>query len=99
MADEMITIEYILALPDEQLQEFKEISKGMTLADSLVYFELDKKSKAVIKDPKYGIFNQIVGDDYILQEGDRIEVYRPLQIDPKTARKIRAERKKKQKPL
>ncbi len=95
MVDDMIKIEYVLALPDEQLQEYQMIKKGSALKDALSSFELDKKARETIKDPVYGIFNQSVELEYILQDNDRIEVYRPLQIDPKTARKIRAERKKK----
>lgn len=91
----MIRIEYVLALPDEQLQEYQEIPFNSTLEDALSSFVLDKEARAQIKEPLYGIFNQSVELDYVLQDGDRIEVYRPLQIDPKTARKIRAERKKK----
>lgn len=95
MAHNMIKIEYVLALPNEQLQEYQMIKAGSTLQDTLSAFSLNEQAKAMIESPVYGIFNQSVGLDYILQDGDRIEVYRPLQIDPKTARKIRAERKRK----
>lgn len=95
MASGMIRIEYVLALPNEQLQEYQMIQEGSALKDALSSFALDKKAKSMIEAPIYGIFNQSVGLDYILQDGDRIEVYRPLQIDPKTARMIRAERKRK----
>ena len=37
-----------------------------------------------------GIFGRQVKDDTILQNGDRVELYRPLLIDPKTARRRRA---------
>lgn len=95
MASNMIKIEYVLALPNEQLQEYQMIEEGSALKDALSSFALDEKAKAMIESPIYGIFNQSVDLDYILQNGDRIEVYRPLQIDPKTARAIRAERKRK----
>lgn len=95
MANNMIKIEYVLALPNEQLQEYQMIEEGSALKDALSSFALDKKAKTMIESPIYGIFNQSVELDYVLQDGDRIEVYRPLQIDPKTARTIRAERKRK----
>lgn len=98
MANDMIKIEYVLALPDEQSQEYQMIQKGSALKDVLLSFALDKKARKAIKDPVYGIFNQLIDLDYIVQDGDRIEIYRPLQIDPKTARKIRVERKKKINP-
>ena len=46
-----------------------------------------------------GIFGQLLGikgleaaDTYVLKQGDRIEIYRPLISDPKDARRKRAER-------
>lgn len=38
----------------------------------------------------YGIFGRRVGADERLADGDRIEIYRPLQVDPQTARRARA---------
>jgi putative ubiquitin-RnfH superfamily antitoxin RatB of RatAB toxin-antitoxin module len=38
-----------------------------------------------------GIWNHRCSLDTVVREGDRIEVYRPLQVDPKEARRIRAE--------
>lgn len=39
-----------------------------------------------------GIFSKKVDDEQLLQEGDRVELYRPLQVDPKEARRARAKR-------
>ena len=38
----------------------------------------------------FGIFGRIVGRDQVLKPGDRVEIYRPLQADPKAARRQRA---------
>lgn len=37
-----------------------------------------------------GVFSERVEDDYPCQHGDRIEIYRPLQQDPKELRRQRA---------
>lgn len=37
-----------------------------------------------------GVFNELVDDDYALNDGDRVEIYRPLQQDPKELRRQRA---------
>jgi putative ubiquitin-RnfH superfamily antitoxin RatB of RatAB toxin-antitoxin module len=37
-----------------------------------------------------GIYGQRVADDYLPQPGDRIEIYRPLQQDPKELRRQQA---------
>jgi putative ubiquitin-RnfH superfamily antitoxin RatB of RatAB toxin-antitoxin module len=38
-----------------------------------------------------GVFGELRGPDSLLEDGDRIEIYRQLTIDPKEARRIRAE--------
>ncbi|MCX7051244.1 MAG: RnfH family protein [Proteobacteria bacterium] len=37
-----------------------------------------------------GIFGEICGRDRRLQDGDRVELYRSLVVDPKAARRARA---------
>jgi len=37
-----------------------------------------------------GVFGQRVEDDTLLKEGDRVEIYRPLQQDPMELRRQRA---------
>lgn len=39
---------------------------------------------------KVGIFGKQVKLDQVLEDGDRVEIYRPLIADPKDARKRRA---------
>ncbi len=42
-----------------------------------------------------GIFSKRVSLDASLRDGDRVEIYRPLKVDPKQARKLRAKRSQK----
>ena len=42
--------------------------------------------------PGFAVFGRLVGPDHKVEEGDRIEVLRPLEIDPKEARRLRARR-------
>jgi putative ubiquitin-RnfH superfamily antitoxin RatB of RatAB toxin-antitoxin module len=37
--------------------------------------------------PTLGVFAQPVAHDYVVNEGDRIEIYRPLTADPKEVRR------------
>ena len=39
-----------------------------------------------------GVFGRAVGPETPLRDGDRVEVYRPLKMDPKEARRRRAGR-------
>ncbi len=43
---------------------------------------------------KVGIFSKIIELDVPVRAGDRIEIYRPLILDPKEARRLRAEKVK-----
>ncbi|TAK92005.1 MAG: RnfH family protein [Burkholderiaceae bacterium] len=42
---------------------------------------------------RVGIFGKLKPLDQPARTGDRIEIYRPLKIDPKMARRLRAEEK------
>ena len=42
---------------------------------------------------KIGVFGKIVNPDSRLSDGDRVEVYRSLALDPKEARRRRARTK------
>ncbi len=41
-----------------------------------------------------GVFAQLIEPDTILSPNDRVELYRPLQIDPKAQRRARAQAQK-----
>jgi putative ubiquitin-RnfH superfamily antitoxin RatB of RatAB toxin-antitoxin module len=49
--------------------------------------------EGVAPDPgRLGIFAKKVAADRVLEEGDRVEIYRPLTLDPMEARRRRARR-------
>lgn len=80
------------ALPAVQFDEPVELGAGATVADALLavaewepFVGLDLAALPV------GVFNQLVKDrGQLLFEGDRVEIYRPLEVDPMTARAQRA---------
>ena len=41
---------------------------------------------------KLGVYGKVVAESRRLADGDRVEVYRPLALDPKEARRRRAKR-------
>ncbi|MGH8214454.1 MAG: RnfH family protein [Rhodanobacteraceae bacterium] len=43
---------------------------------------------------RIGIFSRKTAFDARLRDGDRVEIYRPLKIDPKEARRRRAEKQR-----
>lgn len=42
----------------------------------------------------YAVFGERVTSDAVLHDGDRVELLRPLQVDPKEARRLRAQKTK-----
>jgi len=50
----------------------------------LVYAAIDLEKN------KLGIFNKLRGPDTLLRDHDRVEIYRPLLVDPKESRRRRA---------
>jgi len=53
-------------------------------------FGLDTDALQVVLDEgRIGVWGKPVAADRVLAEGDRLEVYRPLTVDPKVARRER----------
>ena len=63
------------------------------MAQALVLFELEigklRGSSARDEPAVAGVWGKIRPPHYLLREGDRIEIYRPLKGDPKQARRAR----------
>ena len=45
--------------------------------------------QAVVDDGRIGVWGKPIPAERVLVEGDRLEVYRPLTVDPKVARRAR----------
>ncbi len=60
-------------------QELIESSGFMSDIELLSNQEIDKL--------EIGVFSEKVSADYLLQEGDRVEIYRSLTADPKEVRR------------
>jgi len=86
-------IEIVYALKNEQFFYTEEVEKGTTVGDALKNSQLLKEIPN-LDISKIGIFSRAVKSDEILSENDRIEVYRPLLIDPKQQRRDRAKESK-----
>lgn len=85
-----ITVAY--ALPDVQYDEPLTLDSGATVADALAAIANQRPfSDLDLSDAPVGVFNRLVKDrSQALHDGDRVEVYRQLEVDPMTARQQRA---------
>ena len=91
MAISEIQIEVVYATPAGQCLLAICVPGGTTLESAIdrsgiteIFPEIDLSLQ------KVGIFGKIVSPDAVVKAGDRIEIYRSLQVDPKQARKNRA---------
>jgi putative ubiquitin-RnfH superfamily antitoxin RatB of RatAB toxin-antitoxin module len=72
-----------------------EIPVGTTVGAAIQQSAVLERYPEINFDKGYGlgIYSRKVALTQILQEGDRVEIYRPLQVDPKEARRLRARKK------
>ncbi|CUS40959.1 UPF0125 protein yfjF [hydrothermal vent metagenome] len=90
---EKIQVEVAYALPHKQKIIAVEVPEGTTLLDAVRQSGIEAEfPELVLADAKFGIFGKAVRDaeGEVLRAGDRVEIYRPLIIDPKQARANRA---------
>ncbi|WP_207064035.1 RnfH family protein [Motiliproteus sp. SC1-56] len=95
----MINVEVAFALPDEQKIIPVKIEEGATAYDAVVRSRIVEVFPQIdIENAKMGIFGKAIRDPKteVLREGQRVEIYRPLKIDPKEARANRAAKLKAQ---
>ena len=88
---EKFLIEIAYATPERQIILEQQVVPGTTAREAVLQSKIDQYFNSVDKQrDDLGIFGKVVKDDYPLQPGDRIEIYRPLKADPKEVRKRRA---------
>jgi len=91
-----IQIEVAFAAPDKQSIIRVDVSDGTSVFDGAQHSGIDKIYPEIdFSTVDMGIFGKTIKKpkDQTLREGDRIEIYRPLLIDPKQARLNRAAKK------
>jgi uncharacterized protein len=86
-----IEIEVVYALPENQIMRQITVPSGTTARQAVELSAIiDLFPEIDLAHNKLGIFGRLVKPGTILCEGDRVEVYRPLMVDPKENRRRRA---------
>ena len=80
-----LRVEVVQARPDGAEVVAVRLADGATVRDAL--------AASGLKGNQAGIFGRRVTLDTRLADGDRVEIYRPLKLDPKEARRARARRR------
>ena len=86
-----IAVEVACATPRRQRLIALRVAPGTTAIEAVwasgvlrAFPEIDPE------DPDLGIFGRPVDRDAPLADGDRVEIYRPLRVEPREARRLRA---------
>jgi len=83
--------EVAYALPQKQSILVVESDEPMTAIEAVTASGVFEVFPDIDRDNlKLGVFGKLAKADAPLNEGDRVEIYRPLIADPKEARKRRA---------
>lgn len=87
-------IEVAYARPDIQVVVELEVPAGATAADAIRrsgllarYPEIDLGKNGI------GVYGEPADLERPLRDGDRVEIYRPLLIDPKAARRAKTKKR------
>jgi putative ubiquitin-RnfH superfamily antitoxin RatB of RatAB toxin-antitoxin module len=88
---EPLCIEVVFALHDRQELVPLRLANGATVGEAIEQSALQSAfPEWNLAECAVGIWGQPVERSQILEQGDRVEIYRPLRIDPREARRALA---------
>jgi putative ubiquitin-RnfH superfamily antitoxin RatB of RatAB toxin-antitoxin module len=91
--NELLRVRVVYALPDQQPSVDLEVPPGTSLTEVVDRSGLLRKfPEAAARPLACAIFGRAVPLTYQPRDGDRVEILRPLLIDPKQSRREAAER-------
>jgi putative ubiquitin-RnfH superfamily antitoxin RatB of RatAB toxin-antitoxin module len=90
---DMIDVEVAYAEHDKQLIKSISVTNGTTAIQAVQLSGIREDFPQIPDDDEIeiGIFSKKSLTSDVLKAGDRVEIYRPLLIDPKEARRLKAE--------
>ncbi|MEE4249850.1 MAG: RnfH family protein [Alcanivoracaceae bacterium] len=97
MNDELLNVEVVYALPDRQKLISLRVPAGTTMYDAVQQSGITGFFPGLdIEHSSMGVFSKVEANPKgrVLEQGERVEIYRPLIIDPKDNRKARAKQAK-----
>jgi putative ubiquitin-RnfH superfamily antitoxin RatB of RatAB toxin-antitoxin module len=90
----LLKIQVCYALPEDSFIADLSLPDGATLAQAVQESGVLQRYPAIdLTVQKLGIFGKLKPADTVLRDGDRVEIYRPLQADPMETRRRRAKHK------
>ena len=90
-----IVVEVVYAYPDKVFLKKLELDHPLSIQNVILQSGvLQKYTEIDLRENKIGIFSRPAKLTDMVENGDRIEIYRPLLADPKEIRRKRAEQQK-----
>ena len=90
-----IHIDVVYANPVRQVVRTLSLPAGSNIEHAIRASGLLKEFPEIdLAVNRTGVFGELASLDQCLQGGERVEIYRPLIVDPKAARRLRAKTKK-----
>ena len=87
----LLRVAVVYAEPRRVFSVALELPPGATVADAIERSGIRAARPGLeIRADRVGVFARRVALDAALRDGDRVEIYRPLTLDPKEARRRRA---------
>jgi putative ubiquitin-RnfH superfamily antitoxin RatB of RatAB toxin-antitoxin module len=91
-----LSIEVCYALANEQALIAVDLPEGATLQQAIdASGILQRYPQIDLGTQKVGVFGKLKPLDTVLADHDRVEIYRPLLVDPKLSRQRRVEKTRK----
>ena len=95
-----LRVQVCYATPQIQIVREIIVVEGTILHDAITQSGIGNDAPEIdLTVWRVGIYGKLKPPDTILRDGDRIEIYRPLQVDPKESRRHRALRNISGKPV
>lgn len=83
-----LAVEVVFATPERQELLDIEVAPGTSVGEAIRQSGIADRFPGVgFEDCAVGIWGRPVERDRVLQYGDRVEIYRPLAMDPREARR------------
>lgn len=86
-----IAVEVVYSPAAAQVEQLAlTVPLGTTLRQAIGFSRVLQRHPGIdIETQRVGVWGKLRGLDEPLRDRDRIEIYRPLQVDPKEARRLR----------
>jgi putative ubiquitin-RnfH superfamily antitoxin RatB of RatAB toxin-antitoxin module len=89
--DAPIRVSVVCAAPDRVFLRELDLPRGASVRDAIEASGIHQAWPEVqVVAERLGVFARKADFTTLLNDGDRVEIYRPLKIDPKDARRKRA---------